>query len=116
MRTTSAAPTSPAAQPVNRPMPPPCRRSCSIISAISRARNIVAAGCGGELPRSVLLQERGDVGQVVEHRENTGEWYDGVIDRQIEDVELTRFHRQVAPQRLIQGETIVERIVGCSCA
>jgi len=63
------------------------------------------------LPGDIFLQERGDISQVVEHRENTSDWYHGVIDRQIKDVELTGFHLQVAP-RVSQKQAIVKRIGG----
>ena len=46
---------------------------------------------------TILLQDRGDVTQIIEDREDTREWYDSIIDHYIEDVELTRFHLQVAP-------------------
>ncbi len=70
----------------------PGRRPMIALSLLAKA----VLRCG------ILLQVRGDVGQVVEHLCDTSERYDGVIDREIEDVELARLHLQVAPQRLTQ--------------
>jgi hypothetical protein len=46
-------------------------------------------------PCRILLQVSRDVAQIVEHLCDTSEWYDSVIDCQIEDVELAWLHLQV---------------------